>query len=155
LSCWAGISFLDKQRVAAVAGLVGRRERGTGRGLWAASALLCAAFALAACGDISRFQTASPTPSPKPNRTVVQTPAAEREHERTRAVVHRHPVVRIRELQPEQDLRHVMTARRELVEHLALGHEAGLLDVVEGARSVHERDDADPVGRVAGRLWCA
>jgi len=44
--------------------------------------LLCAAFALAGCGDISRFQTASPTPSPKPNRTVVQTPAAEREHER-------------------------------------------------------------------------
>ena len=80
---------------------------------------------------------------------------AEREHQRTRAVVNRQPVVRIRELQPEQDLRQVMTARRELVEHLALGHEAGLLDVVEGARSVHERDDADPVGRVAGRLGCA
>ena len=62
---------------------VGRRETGTSRCLWAASALLCAAFALAACGDINRFQTASPAASPtKPNRTVAQTPAAEREHER-------------------------------------------------------------------------
>jgi predicted Zn-dependent protease len=66
-----------------VAGFVGRRERGTSRRLWAASALLCAAFALASCGDINRFQTASPAANPaKPNRTVAQTPAAEREHER-------------------------------------------------------------------------
>jgi len=54
-----------------VAGFVRRRERGTSRRLWAASALLCAAFALAACGDIGRFQTASPAANPaKPNRTV-------------------------------------------------------------------------------------
>jgi predicted Zn-dependent protease len=53
------------------------------RRLLAASSLLCAAVALAACGDITRFQTSSPTASPsKPNRTVAQTPAAEREHER-------------------------------------------------------------------------
>jgi predicted Zn-dependent protease len=55
------------------------------RRLWAAPALLCASFALAACGDIGRFQTASPPGSPpatKPARTVAQTPAAEREHER-------------------------------------------------------------------------
>jgi predicted Zn-dependent protease len=38
---------------------------------------------LAGCGDISRFQTASPGPAAsKPARTVAQTPAAEREHER-------------------------------------------------------------------------
>jgi predicted Zn-dependent protease len=39
---------------------------------------------LAGCGDMSRFQTSSPatTPSAKPARTVAQTPAAEREHER-------------------------------------------------------------------------
>jgi predicted Zn-dependent protease len=50
----------------------------------AASALLCAALSLAGCGDISRFQTASPAgaPAAKPARTVAQTPAAEREHER-------------------------------------------------------------------------
>ena len=57
----------------------------TSRRLWAPPALLCAALALAACGDISRFQTASPSsPSPtaKPARTVAQTPAADREHER-------------------------------------------------------------------------
>jgi predicted Zn-dependent protease len=53
------------------------------RGL-AAAALLCTALMLGGCGDISRFQTASPaaTPSAKPARTVAQTPAAEREHER-------------------------------------------------------------------------
>jgi predicted Zn-dependent protease len=50
----------------------------------AASVLLCAALSLAGCGDISRFQTASPTgpPAAKPARTLAQTPAAEREHER-------------------------------------------------------------------------
>src|SRR4051795_11898398 len=54
-----------------------------GRSLWAAPALLCAAVALASCGDMSRLQTAAPPASPlKPNRTVAQTPAAEREHER-------------------------------------------------------------------------
>ena len=39
---------------------------------------------LAGCGDISRFQTSSPATAPaaKPARTVAQTPAAEREHER-------------------------------------------------------------------------
>jgi predicted Zn-dependent protease len=62
------------------------RGRGTcycRRGL-AASVLLCAAFSLAGCGDIGRFQTASPAgpPAAKPARTVAQTPAAEREHER-------------------------------------------------------------------------
>jgi predicted Zn-dependent protease len=55
------------------------------RCLWAAPALLCSAFVLSACGDINRFQTASPSPSlspAKPARTVAQTPAAEREHTR-------------------------------------------------------------------------
>src|SRR5437764_12396799 len=58
---------------------VGRKGR-----LWAAPAVLCAALTLSACG-IGRFETASPTLSgtpAKPNRTVAQTPAAEREHER-------------------------------------------------------------------------
>jgi predicted Zn-dependent protease len=49
-----------------------------------AGPVLCAALMLAGCGDISRFQTASPggAPATKPARTVAQTPAAEREHER-------------------------------------------------------------------------
>ena len=59
----------------------------TGRGsrsLWAAPLVLCAAISLSACGDISRFQTPGPTLSSpaKPSRTVAQTPASEREHER-------------------------------------------------------------------------
>jgi predicted Zn-dependent protease len=64
----------------------GLRRRGilhSRRGL-AACVLLCASLSLAGCGDISRFQTASPAgpPAAKPARTVAQTPAAEREHER-------------------------------------------------------------------------
>ncbi|MGM4895327.1 M48 family metalloprotease [Tardiphaga sp. 709] len=56
------------------------------RRLWAAPALLCAALALSACGDASRFEAASsvkPTVAAKPPKpAVVQTPAAEKEHER-------------------------------------------------------------------------
>ncbi len=62
---------------------VGRRETGTGRRLRAVTALLCAAFALGACADINRFQSTARVESPaKPNRTVAQSPAADREHER-------------------------------------------------------------------------
>src|SRR5262245_45831714 len=59
---------------------IGRQRRS----LWAAPALLCAAVSLSACGDIGRFQTPGPTLSSpaKPSRTVAQTPASEREHER-------------------------------------------------------------------------
>src|SRR5258707_15808305 len=53
------------------------------RRLLAAPILLCVALALAACGDAARFQTPIPTANPlKSARTVAQTPAAEREHER-------------------------------------------------------------------------
>jgi predicted Zn-dependent protease len=53
------------------------------RCLLAAPILLCLTFALTACGDIARFQTAAPAPSTtKPVRTVAQSPADEREHER-------------------------------------------------------------------------
>jgi predicted Zn-dependent protease len=55
------------------------------RRLWAAPVFLCAVLTLAACGDMGRFQTAASPAAPssvKPNRTVAQTPAAEREHER-------------------------------------------------------------------------
>src|SRR6202166_1007829 len=53
------------------------------RRLWAAPVLLSASLALAACGDMSRFQPSPPpTNSIKPNRNVAQTPAAEREHGR-------------------------------------------------------------------------
>ncbi|HBK07267.1 MAG TPA: Zn-dependent protease, partial [Acetobacteraceae bacterium] len=54
------------------------------RRLWAAPIVLGAALLLVGCGDITRFQTATSPPAPpaKPNRTVVQSPAAEKEHER-------------------------------------------------------------------------
>jgi predicted Zn-dependent protease len=59
------------------------------RGLWGAYQgatvlLVCATLALAACGDISRFQAAAPSSpsSAKPNRTIIQSAAVEKEHER-------------------------------------------------------------------------
>jgi predicted Zn-dependent protease len=53
------------------------------RSLWAAAVLLCATLVLTGCGEMGRFQVTSPAASPvKPNRTIAQTPAAEREHER-------------------------------------------------------------------------
>jgi predicted Zn-dependent protease len=53
------------------------------RRLWAAPGLLCLVLTLAGCGDMGRFQTAAPSIAPaKPNHTIAQTPAAEREHER-------------------------------------------------------------------------
>jgi predicted Zn-dependent protease len=58
-------------------------RRGLAAPVWRCAALT-AALALAGCGDTGRFQTSSPTmaPAAKPARTVAQTPAAEREHER-------------------------------------------------------------------------
>ena len=65
-------------------GCAGRRDRGTGRRLWAAGPLLCAILTLSACGGVDRFTTAPPSAGgpAKPARTVAQTPATEREHER-------------------------------------------------------------------------
>jgi len=63
---------------------LGPRETRTGRRGGAAIALLCVAFALGACANLNRFETAAaPAASTaKPNRAIAQTPAAEREHER-------------------------------------------------------------------------
>jgi predicted Zn-dependent protease len=60
------------------------RQTGSSRGLWAAPVLLCAALALSACGDSSRFEVATkPTTPTRPSKpAVVQTPAGEKEHER-------------------------------------------------------------------------
>jgi predicted Zn-dependent protease len=66
-----------------VNGFDGRHNGGIGRRLWAASALLCLAVALAGCGEMGRYQTAAtPIPVPKPKTTITPTPATEREHER-------------------------------------------------------------------------
>ena len=60
----------------------------------------------------------------------------------------------VRQPLPEQDLRHVMAARRELIEHLLLGDEPLLLHPVERAREVEQVGDPPPVAalfrRVAG-----
>lgn len=79
---WANGLF--GQKVDDVTGV--GRQTSLSRRLWAAPALLCAALALSACGDASRFEAASsvkPTVSAKPPKpAMVQTPAAEKEHER-------------------------------------------------------------------------
>jgi predicted Zn-dependent protease len=60
-----------------------RPRKGIGRRLWAATALLCLVAALAGCGDMARYQTATtPIPVPKPKAAMLPTPATEREHER-------------------------------------------------------------------------
>jgi predicted Zn-dependent protease len=60
-----------------------RPRKGIGRRLWAAPALLCLVAALAGCGDMARYQTATtPIPVPKPKAAMLPTPATEREHER-------------------------------------------------------------------------
>ncbi len=63
------------------------RQTSLSRRLWAAPVVLCAALSLSACGDTSRFEVASaavkpPTPAKPPKPAIVQTPAAEKEHER-------------------------------------------------------------------------
>ncbi len=62
------------------------RQTSLSRRLWAAPVVLCATLTLSACGDVSRFEAASsvkPTmPAKPPKPAVVQTPAAEKEHER-------------------------------------------------------------------------
>lgn len=68
-----------------VTGCIGRHDSKTGRRLMAAPVLLCTALALAACGDMGRFQAPSTTANatkPAARAPVTQTPAAEREHER-------------------------------------------------------------------------
>jgi predicted Zn-dependent protease len=66
--------------------LTGRREKGMGRRILAGAVVVCACLLLGACSEMNRYQlqTASvpPTVPPKPNRTVVQTQASEKEHER-------------------------------------------------------------------------
>jgi predicted Zn-dependent protease len=55
------------------------------RRLWAAPVALCAAVALSACGDASRFEVPATKPvaaAKPPKPAVTQTPAAEKEHER-------------------------------------------------------------------------
>src|SRR6516164_4256011 len=52
------------------------------------------------------------------------------QHERARTVVDRDAIVRVPKLQTEQDLGEVMPTRRELIQHLALGDEPRLFDVI-------------------------
>jgi predicted Zn-dependent protease len=63
---------------------MGRRESRMSRRFWAAPIVVSAALATAACGEITRFQTAGPSTSnpAKPNRAIIQSVASEKEHER-------------------------------------------------------------------------
>jgi predicted Zn-dependent protease len=66
-----------------VAGCGDLRETRKSRRLWAAAAVLCATLTIAGCGDMTRFGGSQIASGPsKPAKTIAQTPAAEREHER-------------------------------------------------------------------------
>src|SRR5271156_3323393 len=82
--------------MAAVVGVVGRHKTSVNCRSWASSLgpafrgappalMLGATLLLAGCGDVNRFQTAlpsAPTTTAKPKSAFVQSPAAEKEHER-------------------------------------------------------------------------
>ncbi len=70
---------------------------------------------------------------------------AKRQQNWARAVVSAHRVFRMREVQPQQHLRHVVAAGAELVENFLAGDELALLDRVHGARGLNDLDDAFPV----------
>src|SRR4029079_4026846 len=73
----------DRGPVADLTRRAGRREGNSGQSMLAAPGLLCAALTVSACGNLGKLETAAPTvAAPKPSRTVAQTPASEREHER-------------------------------------------------------------------------
>ena len=75
---------------------------------------------------------------------------AERQQNGPRAVIAADRVVRIGELRAEQDLRHVMAARGELVEDLALRGEHLLFQLVQRARELDAGRRLAPVGRCGG-----
>ncbi len=80
---------------------------------------------------------------------------SEREHERTGTVIDGDAIVRVRQLLPEEDLREIVAARGELVQHLTLGQQLRFFDVIECARGVQQIRNPVPVGvapRGAGRL---
>src|ERR1044072_9407327 len=63
-----------------------RREGNTGCRILGGPALLCAALTVSACGNLENLEPPPPAvPTRKPSRTVAQTPASEREHERVLA----------------------------------------------------------------------
>src|SRR5580698_10589819 len=71
--------------MAAVVDVVGRHRTSVSCRPWASPMVLGATLLLACCGDVNRFLTAAPsapTTTAKPKSTFVQSPAAEKEHER-------------------------------------------------------------------------
>ena len=72
---------------------------------------------------------------------------AERQEHRPRAVVGADGIVRVVQQAAQDDLRHLVPASRELVEHLPFGDETGLLDVVQRPRGEAQVEHPPPVDR--------
>ena len=72
---------------------------------------------------------------------------AERQEHRSRPVVGAHGIVRAVHQAAQDDLRHLVPASRELVEHLPFGDETGLLDVIQRPRGEAQVEHPLPVDR--------
>src|SRR3546814_20978399 len=82
----------------------------------------------------------------------------QRQEQRPRAGIAADRVLRLVEARAEHDLRHVVTARGELVAHLLLRNELRPFDIVEGGADLDERGDEAPVEarseeRRGGQEW--
>ena len=97
--------------------------------------------------DVAPFAHAPDTHHGRGQRLVELEP--ESEHQRTRPVVHREAVERAIDVLGKQGLGNVVATRAELVEHLALGYEPRLLQLVERTRALHDLDHPWPVDRAS------
>jgi hypothetical protein len=75
---------------------------------------------------------------------------AEGQEEGPRPVIAAGRIVRAGQLHPQEDLRHVVTAGRKLIEHLLLRHETAFLHLVQRARQVQHVGEPPPVDPVIG-----
>jgi hypothetical protein len=71
---------------------------------------------------------------------------SQRQQQRPGTIIGTHSVAGAGQLTSQQHLCHVMSTRRELVEHLALGQQSGLLEIVERPGNRDLTNHRAPVG---------
>ncbi len=86
----------------------------------------------------------------EPARIMVEASASssgqsQAEQQRPRAIVRTDPVLGAREVSAQQHLGEIVSARGELIQHLALRHQPGFLDIVERARHGYVSQHRAPI----------